>query len=156
MNNKLEFEETAKIRHNNGMGIIFQGVIMSIIQKFINLFSLGSADSNALNVQTISKSIQAKNTSKSKSFSNYNPPRSRNIYDPLSVKPYKLSRSKLELFMRCKRCFYIDRRLGVGHPSGYPFSLNIAVDELLKKEFDIYRLEQKVHPHPLRTYPKNN
>ena len=69
-----------------------------------------------------------------------------NIYDPLSKKPYKLSRSKLELFMRCKRCFYIDRRLGVGHPDGYPFSLNIAVDELLKKEFDIYRLEQKPHP----------
>ncbi len=72
--------------------------------------------------------------------------RSRNIYDPLSKKLYKLSRSKLDLFLRCKRCFYIDRRLGVGHPDGYPFSLNIAVDELLKKEFDIYRLEQKPHP----------
>lgn len=59
--------------------------------------------------------------------------RSRNVYDPFSKKLYKLSRSKLDLFLRCKRCFYIDRRLGVGHPDGYPFSLNIAVDELLKK-----------------------
>lgn len=72
--------------------------------------------------------------------------RVRNIYDPLSTKLYKLSRSKLELFMRCKRCFYIDRRLGVGYPDGYPFSLNLAVDELLKKEFDIYRAQQKPHP----------
>jgi len=72
--------------------------------------------------------------------------RVRNLYDPLATKPFKVSRGKLELFMRCKRCFYIDRRLGVGHPDGYPFSLNIAVDELLKKEFDLYRLEQKPHP----------
>lgn len=72
--------------------------------------------------------------------------RVRYLYDPASTKPFKLSRSKIELFMRCKRCFYIDRRLGVGHPDGYPFSLNIAVDDLLKKEFDIYRSEQKPHP----------
>lgn len=70
----------------------------------------------------------------------------RNRYDPSSAKLYKLSRSKLELFMRCRRCFYIDRRLGVSYPDGYPFSLNIAVDALLKKEFDIYRASQTPHP----------
>ena len=75
-----------------------------------------------------------------------NAQRKRNIYDPLSTKPFKLSRSKLENFLKCPRCFYIDRRLGVGHPDGYPFSLNIAVDDLLKKEFDMYRAEQKRHP----------
>ena len=48
--------------------------------------------------------------------------------------------------MRCPRCFYLDRKLGVGQPPGYPFSLNVAVDALLKKEFDTYREQQKPHP----------
>lgn len=77
----------------------------------------------------------------------YNPKRTRNIYSPGSDKPFKLSRSKLELFINCPRCFYIDRRLGVGQPPSYPFTLNSAVDALLKKEFDIYRA--KKIPHPL-------
>ena len=59
--------------------------------------------------------------------------RSRNIYKPDSEKPFKLSRSKVDNFVSCKRCFYIDRRLGVGHPPGFPFNINSAVDELLKR-----------------------
>lgn len=74
--------------------------------------------------------------------------RVRNIFDPLSKEPFKLSRSKLENFMRCARCFYLDRRLGVSEPPGYPFNLNSAVDHLLKKEFDLHRA--KGNPHPLQ------
>ncbi|MEK7494684.1 MAG: PD-(D/E)XK nuclease family protein, partial [Patescibacteria group bacterium] len=48
--------------------------------------------------------------------------------------------------MNCPRCFYMDRRLGVDRPPGYPFSLNSAVDTLLKKEFDIHRAEGTAHP----------
>ncbi len=70
--------------------------------------------------------------------------RARNLYDP--NKQYKISRSKLDFFLNCPRCFYIDRKLGVGQPDGYPFTLNITVDELLKKEFDLYRALQKPHP----------
>jgi len=73
----------------------------------------------------------------------------RNIFDPDSGAPFKLSRSKLENFLRCPRCFYLDRRMGIAQPSGPPFSLNAAVDHLLKKEFDRYRRLQK--PHPLMT-----
>ncbi|MEW6056157.1 MAG: PD-(D/E)XK nuclease family protein, partial [Bdellovibrionota bacterium] len=76
----------------------------------------------------------------------YNPQRTRNIYDPASKEPFKLSRSKLDLFLNCPRCFYNDRRLGIGLPPGYPFALNSAVDALLKKEFDHYRQLQKPHP----------
>jgi len=72
--------------------------------------------------------------------------RTRNLFDPLSKAPFKLSRSKIELFINCPRCFYLDRRLGVGQPPGYPFSLNSAVDKLLKKEFDLYRGRQSAHP----------
>ncbi len=76
----------------------------------------------------------------------YTPKRSRNIYGPNDTKPFKLSRSKIELFIECSRCFYIDRRLGVKRPPGFPFNLNIAVDTLLKKEFDHYRENGQQHP----------
>ena len=57
-----------------------------------------------------------------------------------------MSRSKIELFIDCPRCFYLDRKLGVGRPPGFPFALNSAVDTLLKKEFDIHRAQDSVHP----------
>src|SRR3989338_2593194 len=72
--------------------------------------------------------------------------RSRNVFDPQSKEPFKLSRSRLENFLKCPRCFYLDRRLGVDQPDGFPFNLNLAVDLLLKKEFDRYRMVQKPHP----------
>ena len=72
--------------------------------------------------------------------------RTRNIYDPAAKEPFKLSRSKIELFIECPRCFYLDRRLGIGRPGGFPFTLNNAVDALLKKEFDIHRANGTSHP----------
>lgn len=82
----------------------------------------------------------------------YTAKRTRNLFDPKSKEPFRLSRSKIDLFISCPRCFYQDRRLGVGQPPGYPFNLNSAVDALLKKEFDSYRAKQK--PHPLMTANK--
>lgn len=76
----------------------------------------------------------------------YTGKRSRNIYDPSSEQPYSLSRSRIENFLKCRRCFYIDRRLGVDQPPGFPFNLNSAVDALLKKEFDIHRAKNTTHP----------
>ena len=72
--------------------------------------------------------------------------RDRNLFNPKADEPFKLSRSKLELFLECPRCFYLDRRLGVGRPEGFPFTLNNAVDHLLKKEFDIFRANDEPHP----------
>jgi CRISPR/Cas system-associated exonuclease Cas4 (RecB family) len=77
----------------------------------------------------------------------YKSNRTRNIFDPKSTEAFKISRSKIDLFLNCPRCFYLDRRLGVGQPPGYPFNLNTAVDTLLKKEFDVHRAN--VTPHPL-------
>ncbi|MBI3984067.1 PD-(D/E)XK nuclease family protein [Candidatus Microgenomates bacterium] len=72
-------------------------------------------------------------------------------YDPAKPTPYKISRSKIELFLNCPYCFYLDRRLGIERPSMPPFRLNSAVDTLLKKEFDIHRAKHE--PHPLmKTY----
>ncbi len=59
---------------------------------------------------------------------------------------FRLSRSKLDLFCECPRCFYVDNKLGTARPPGYPFALNSAVDHLLKKEFDTYRAKKTAHP----------
>lgn len=59
---------------------------------------------------------------------------------------WRLSRSKIDLFIECPRCFYIDNKLGVARPQGFPFNLNSAVDVLLKKEFDIHRAAGTKHP----------
>ncbi|MEK7618728.1 MAG: hypothetical protein AAB416_00620, partial [Patescibacteria group bacterium] len=69
----------------------------------------------------------------------YNGKRTKGLYDPKGTEPFRLSRSKIELFTQCQCCFYLDRRLGVGPPPGFPFNLNSAFDHLLKKEFDIHR-----------------
>lgn len=76
----------------------------------------------------------------------YNPRRTKNLYDPASKEPFEISRSKLELSLECPKCFYLDRRLGIGRPPGPSFSLNLAVDSLLKKEFDVHRVKGKTHP----------
>lgn len=76
----------------------------------------------------------------------YTGKRTYSIYAPGSKYPYKLSRSRIENYIQCKRCFYIDRRLGVDKPPGFPFTLNSAVDRLLKKEFDIHRANGTGHP----------
>lgn len=76
----------------------------------------------------------------------YKPNRVRNIYNPASTEPFKLSRSKIELYTKCPKCFYMDRRLGVGQIPPFPFSLNTAVDTLLKKEFDFHRANGTKHP----------
>ena len=73
--------------------------------------------------------------------------RKRGLFNPEDTSPFKLSRSKIDLFFECPRCFYLDRRHGTPRPSMPAFTLNSAVDELLKKEFDIYR--SKGEPHPL-------
>ena len=77
----------------------------------------------------------------------YDGKRTRNLFNPDVTKPFKLSRTKLDRFVNCPRCFYIDRRLGVDRPPGFPFNINSAIDLLLKKEFDEYR--QSGQPHPL-------
>lgn len=62
---------------------------------------------------------------------------------------WKLSRSKIDFFFECPRCFYLDNKLGTKRPGFPSFNLNIAVDELFKKEFDIHRAAGT--PHSIMT-----
>lgn len=70
----------------------------------------------------------------------------RGKYNSNKPEFFKISRSKVEYFLNCKRCFFLDRKLGIGQPLGFPFNLNSAVDSLLKSEFDQYQEAQKRHP----------
>ena len=72
--------------------------------------------------------------------------RKTSIYDKKSNTPFKISRSKFFNFLSCKRCFYLDRVKGLKDPGMPGWSLNVAVDELLKKEFDVLREQKKPHP----------
>jgi hypothetical protein len=72
-------------------------------------------------------------------------------FDAASTEPFRISRSKLDLFSECPRCAYLDLKFGVKRPSGPSFTLNNAVDELLKREFDTHRENQTTHPL-LKTY----
>lgn len=74
----------------------------------------------------------------------YNPNRSADWN--YGGKKWKLSRSKIDFFKECKRCFYLDNKLGTKRPGFPSFNLNIAVDELFKKEFDLHRAEGTTHP----------
>lgn len=70
----------------------------------------------------------------------------RKLFDPSSSEPFKISRSKIDMFTECQRCSYLDLRLGVSRPSMPSFTLNNAVDELFKREFDIHRKAGTPHP----------
>tara|TARA_B100000242_G_scaffold62762_2_gene38261 strand:- start:3047 stop:3820 length:774 start_codon:yes stop_codon:yes gene_type:complete len=69
------------------------------------------------------------------------------IYSKDNTDPYKLSRTRIENFCRCKKCFYLEEKLGISRPASFPFNLNNAVDELLKEEFDSFRGTDKNHPY---------
>lgn len=61
----------------------------------------------------------------------------------------RLSRSKIDLYLNCHKCFYLDVKKRVKRPAGYPFTINSEIDRLLKNEFDIHRAGHT--PHPLMT-----
>jgi hypothetical protein len=76
--------------------------------------------------------------------------RKGSIYQKGTNEVFKISRSKFSNFLDCKRCFYLERVKGLKDPSMPGWTLNTAVDELLKKEFDHYRNIQKPHPFVLK------
>lgn len=57
-----------------------------------------------------------------------------------------ISRATVDLFCECPRCFYLQQKHGLKRPPGFPFTLNSAVDKLMKAEFDIHRSAKTMHP----------
>ncbi|MEX0616354.1 MAG: PD-(D/E)XK nuclease family protein [Candidatus Woykebacteria bacterium] len=57
----------------------------------------------------------------------------------------KLSRSKLELLIECPKCFWLYAGKNISRPFGAPYTINNAIDFLLKKEFDDHRKGGTAH-----------
>jgi CRISPR/Cas system-associated exonuclease Cas4 (RecB family) len=72
--------------------------------------------------------------------------KSRGLFKDSKGKPFKISRTQIEAFVECPRCFYLNHRRGIRRPSSPPWTLNTLVDTLLKKEFDAHRLAKTAHP----------
>ncbi len=71
------------------------------------------------------------------------------LFVPGSEKPFQLSRYRIERFMGCARCFWLELRRGLKRPEPHPYTLNNAVDLLVKREFDLCRTRGE--PHPIMT-----
>lgn len=71
--------------------------------------------------------------------------RASSIYSPNQHDDFKISRGKFSDFLTCRRCFYIDRVVGLESPGTPGWTLNETTDLLLKKEFDACRATQTPH-----------
>ena len=72
--------------------------------------------------------------------------RHRGTYKPDHPAPYEIGRGKIETFIKCPACFYMDRVLGIKFPQTFGWNINIATDVLLKRDFNQYRELQQAHP----------
>ena len=70
----------------------------------------------------------------------------RGLYRKKAKAPFRISRSKIELFTECPRCFWLETVKGIKRPNTPPFLINSAIDQLLKREFDTYRKKGEQHP----------
>jgi len=57
----------------------------------------------------------------------------------------KLSRSKLERFLECPRCFWLETKKDIKRPPTLPYTINSSIDYLLKQEFDEHRASGTPH-----------
>ncbi len=70
--------------------------------------------------------------------------------------PYELSRSRVENFVNCPACFYLQQVKAISFPSIPGFNINEATDILLKRDFDRFRGKNSMtHPFLNRIGEKN-
>lgn len=67
---------------------------------------------------------------------------------------FLLSWSKINLFLQCPRCFYKEQVFKIKRPGIDPemFCLHNVIDQLWKREFDIYRKNNEPHPLMLQNH----
>ena len=74
----------------------------------------------------------------------------KNIYKINSDLPFRINRTKIDLFFDCKRCFYLDQKHGIRRPHGTPLVLNNKIVDDFKKELNECRINKKVHPEIIK------
>jgi len=65
--------------------------------------------------------------------------RHRGAYTPEIPNPYELSRSRVDTFLKCKACFWLQQVKGVSLPDMPSFTINATTDILLKRDADAVR-----------------
>ena len=69
----------------------------------------------------------------------------KKLYSNNSSRPFKLSRTKIDLFFECRRCFFFDQKFGIKRPHGTPLVLSNRIVDDFKKELNICRVEKNIH-----------
>ena len=69
----------------------------------------------------------------------------KKLYSSNSSRPFKLSRTKIDLFFECRRCFFLDQKFGIKRPHGTPLVLSNRIVDDFKKELNVCRVEKKIH-----------
>ena len=64
------------------------------------------------------------------------------LYVKNNLTPFGISRSKLDLFFDCKRCFYLDQKFGIKRPHGTSLVINNFVVNNFKTSLNKYRISQ--------------
>ena len=70
----------------------------------------------------------------------------KKLYVRNNLTPHPLSRTKIDLFSECRKCFYNDLIHGVRRPHGTPLVLNNTVIKKFKDEINQYKVDQRIHP----------
>ena len=65
--------------------------------------------------------------------------RHRGKFDPSNPNPYELSRGRVENFLKCKACFWLEQIKKVKPPEIPSFTINTTTDILLKRDSDSVR-----------------
>ena len=65
--------------------------------------------------------------------------RHRGKFDPSNPNPYELSRGRVENFLKCKACFWLEQIKKVKPPEIPSFTINTTTDILLKRDSDFVR-----------------
>ena len=65
--------------------------------------------------------------------------RHRGAFDPTNPEPYELSRSRIETFIKCRACFWLQQIKRVSPPEIPSFTINTTTDILLKRDADRVR-----------------
>ena len=65
--------------------------------------------------------------------------RHRGKFDPINEAPYELSRGRVENYLKCKACFWLEQLHGVKPPEIPSFTINSTTDILLKRDADAVR-----------------
>ncbi|MDC2963449.1 PD-(D/E)XK nuclease family protein [Gammaproteobacteria bacterium] len=62
--------------------------------------------------------------------------RHRGAFDPTNPEPYELSRSRIDTFIKCRACFWLQQIKRVSPPEIPSFTINTTTDILLKRDAD--------------------